>query len=78
MRRACQITTGHPVYDHRILYKECVSLSAASYDVILIAPQEEDVVVEGIPVVGLRGPGRGPLPRMGRSAEAPLTAPRWR
>ena len=32
-QRVCQITTGHHIDDHRILGKECVSLSAADYDV---------------------------------------------
>jgi glycosyltransferase involved in cell wall biosynthesis len=74
VRRVCQITTAHPVDDHRILHKECVSLRAAGYDVTLIAPHEEDVVAEGIPVVGLRGGERSPLRRMARRGHAAYRA----
>src|SRR5215216_6566251 len=49
--RVCHITTVHPVDDHRILHKECVSLRHAGYDVTLIAPHERNAVVEGIAVV---------------------------
>jgi glycosyltransferase involved in cell wall biosynthesis len=62
--RVCHITTVHRADDHRILHKECRSLHEAGYDVTLIAPAEEDVVVEGIPVVALRGTPRNRLERM--------------
>ena len=62
--RVCHITTVHPVDDHRILHKECRSLREAGYEVMLIAPAEEDVVVNGISVVALRGTPRNRLERM--------------
>ena len=62
--RVCHITTVHRPDDHRILHKECRSLREAGYDVTLIAPAEEDVVLDGIPVVALRGTPRNRLDRM--------------
>ena len=52
-RRVCQITTGHHIDDHRILGKECASLSAAGYDVTLIAPAPLGTRREGVRVVPL-------------------------
>ena len=64
MKRVCHITTVHPVDDHRILHKECASLRDAGYDVTLIAPHDEDVVLDGISVVALRGTARNRVERM--------------
>jgi glycosyltransferase involved in cell wall biosynthesis len=64
--RVCHITTVHPVDDHRILHKECVSLREAGYDVTLVGPHDHDVVVDGVPVVALRAPARNRLERMAR------------
>jgi glycosyltransferase involved in cell wall biosynthesis len=69
--RVCHITTVHPIDDHRILYKECLTLRAAGYDVTLIAPHQKDAVLERIPVVALRGPAHGRLRRM---TQRPLAA----
>jgi glycosyltransferase involved in cell wall biosynthesis len=52
-RRVCQITTGHHIDDHRILGKECASLSAAGYDVTLIAPAPPGTQRAGVRVVPL-------------------------
>lgn len=70
MTRVCHITTLHPVDDHRILHKECVSLRDAGYDVSLIAPHAGDAVVEGISVVGFGGPVRNRLERTVRRPRA--------
>jgi glycosyltransferase involved in cell wall biosynthesis len=72
--RVCHITTVHPVDDHRILHKECVSLRHAGYDVTLIAPHERNAVVEGIPVVALRAAARNRLERMVRRPQAAYAA----
>src|SRR5829696_2476761 len=66
--RVCHITTVHPVDDHRILHKECVSLRDAGYDVTLIAPHARDTTIAGIPVIGLRAPARTRIERMLRRA----------
>jgi glycosyltransferase involved in cell wall biosynthesis len=72
--RVCHITTVHPVDDHRILHKECVSLRDAGYDVTLIAPGERDGVVAGVPVVALRAPARNRFERMLRRPPAAYRA----
>ncbi len=74
MRRVCHITTVHPVDDHRILHKECASLSEAGYDVTLIAPHDRDGVLRGVRVRALRAPARNRLERMLRRPEAAYRA----
>ncbi len=74
MTRVCHITTVHPVDDHRILHKECVSLRDAGYDVTLIAPHEKDVEINGVSVVSLRVPARNRLERMLRRPCAAYSA----
>jgi hypothetical protein len=51
--RVCHVTTVHHADDHRILWKECVSLRAAGYDVTLIAPAAHDAEIGGVRVVAL-------------------------
>jgi glycosyltransferase involved in cell wall biosynthesis len=72
--RVCHITTVHPVDDHRILHKECLSLRAAGYDVTLIAPHDGDTVVQGVPVVALRVKARNRLERMAKRPRAAYRA----
>jgi hypothetical protein len=73
--RVCHITTVHPVDDHRILHKECVSLRDAGYEVSLVAPRAGDANVEGISVVGFdRGPARNRLERTVRRPRAAYAA----
>jgi glycosyltransferase involved in cell wall biosynthesis len=74
VRRVCHITTVHPVDDHRILHKECVSLREAGYDVTLIAPTDGDAVVQGVAVRALRAPAGNRLERMLRRPEAAYRA----
>jgi glycosyltransferase involved in cell wall biosynthesis len=74
--RVCHITTVHPVDDHRILHKECRSLREAGYDVTLIAPAAENVVLEGISVVALRRTPRNRLERMALRARGAYRAAR--
>jgi glycosyltransferase involved in cell wall biosynthesis len=64
VRRVCHITTVHPVDDHRILHKECVSLREAGYEVTLVAPHAGNTTIEGISVVGFRTPARNRVERM--------------
>jgi glycosyltransferase involved in cell wall biosynthesis len=72
--RVCHITTVHPVDDHRILHKECASLRDAGYDVTLIAPHDDDVVLDGVSVVALRGTVRNRVERMVRRPAAAYRA----
>src|SRR5690554_907901 len=48
MIRVCHISTVHSARDHRLLNKECVSLSKAGYDVHLIARTENDSQFNGV------------------------------
>lgn len=55
MSRVCHITTVHAADDPRILRKECVSLQRAGYEVTLVAPHDDDAVIEQVSIVALRG-----------------------
>ncbi len=70
-RRVCHITTGHHIDDHRILGKECASLSAAGYDVTLIVPAPPGTERPGVRVVPLAAP---PVNRARRMVARPLGA----
>ena len=47
-RKICVLTSAHPAFDVRIFHKECKSLARAGYDVVLVAPETDDVSHEGI------------------------------
>jgi glycosyltransferase involved in cell wall biosynthesis len=72
--RVCHITTVHPVDDHRIVYKECVSLREAGYDVTLIAPHPRDTSVAGVPVTALQVRARTRIERIVRHPQAAYRA----
>ena len=52
----CHLTTGHSVFDERILHKECKTLKKAGFKVFLIAPCNEDMTIDGIFVRALPKP----------------------
>jgi glycosyltransferase involved in cell wall biosynthesis len=64
-KKICVLTSAHPAFDVRIFHKECKSLVAAGYEVVLIAPHHESLVRDGVRVIGT---GR----RKGRLARATL------
>lgn len=66
VRKVCHITTVHPADDHRILHKECASLVAAGYEVILIAPHERRERLLGVNVIPLAAGARSHLLRMAK------------
>ena len=52
MSRVVHLTTVHDPLDNRVFHRECRSLAAAGYEVVLLAPGEAQVV-DGIRVGGL-------------------------
>ncbi|MBE3138405.1 MAG: glycosyltransferase [Actinobacteria bacterium] len=55
-KRVCHISTVHPLFDDRIFYKECVSLSNNSYDVFLVISHSFDEVIQNINIISLNTP----------------------
>ena len=54
--RVVHLTTVHDPFDNRVFHRECRSLAAAGYEVVLLAPGEDEVI-EGFRVGGLRRHG---------------------
>lgn len=72
--KICHLSCGHPLYDTRILRKECVSLAEAGYRVTLVAVGEEESVFQGVRLIGI------PAARsfLGRVTFDLLTRTSWR
>lgn len=52
MKRICHISSAHPRYDTRILYRECASLQENGYDVSFVVNDElPDEIVNGVKVI---------------------------
>jgi len=56
MSNICILTTVHPAFDVRILYKEAKSLVKAGYKVTLIAQHNKIEVVNGVKIIALPKP----------------------
>jgi glycosyltransferase involved in cell wall biosynthesis len=54
--RVAHLTADHPATDSRILYKECLSLSRAGYQVTLIGRHSHDVEVDGVSIKAIATP----------------------
>ena len=55
-KRVCHISTVHPLFDDRIFYKECISLSNNYYDVFLIISHPFDEVIQNVNIISLPTP----------------------
>lgn len=53
MPKVVHLTSAHPVADTRILFKECVSLHNAGFDVVLVAAGAENGEMAGIRIRGV-------------------------
>lgn len=51
--KVVHISTVHPTFDSRIFHKECVSLAAAGYQVLLIAQADASQMVEQVQIKAL-------------------------
>ena len=56
--KVCHVTSMHRVFDTRIFYKECASLSK-KYEVYLVASNVESQIKNGIHIVGVPMPPHG-------------------
>lgn len=55
-RKVVHLTSVHGPLNMRIFHKECKSLAEGGYEVVLIAPDQQDRVVEGVQIKAIRKP----------------------
>jgi glycosyltransferase involved in cell wall biosynthesis len=52
-KRICHISTVHPLFDDRIFYKECVTLSRNFHEVFLIVTHSSDICIQNVNIISL-------------------------
>lgn len=62
--KICHLTSAHPVYDVRILLKECVSLANAGFETYLVAATEKDENYRSVCIVSVKKSSGGRIRRM--------------
>jgi len=50
------LTSAHPPYDIRVFHKECKTLAAGDYEVVLVVPYEMNTVTDGVRIRCVRPP----------------------
>lgn len=66
MNKICVLTSVHSPFDIRIFHKQAKSLVREGYDVTLIAQHDNDEIVDGVKIIGLKKP-RNRFERMTRT-----------
>lgn len=54
--KVCHITNVHPVFDGRIYHKMVCSTSKNGFEVILVAPLDKDICIDGVQIYGIKKP----------------------
>jgi glycosyltransferase involved in cell wall biosynthesis len=74
----CHVTVAHDAWDARIFHKECATLAAAGYRVVLVAPHGRREIRDGVAIEPLRSPRSRADRLLGLQARAAVAAARQR